>query len=291
MLQTTAGRLDGAICLAPDRRVASIPAPDIHAHQLAENALCKPLSNPKEHKRQCCERGNAWCAPQGHRKFIRETGKESKDYSLHIKCQLEDIQIPASSWHPQILRSSTTVACLHTLGDRKDTHALDAAAAMRNSRKLQRNISHSFGSSLCSQQCLREAKVQPGSPHPSRSLAHMHSTSACSFSPLRSLMQTAPKRFEKLPHVPASLPQVQRQMSQTNLFTGWPYGCVKNQPTQSITAISFGPKQGIWEFQNMLQETISSPPELTPLVFLFSPFAGISKQLAHSHFLLPIKCT
>lgn len=68
-------------------------------------------------------------------------------------------------------------------------------------------------------------------PHTSnRSVAHMHSTSACSFSPLRSLTQTAPNRFEKLPHAPASLPQVQRQMSQTNLFTGWPYGCVKINP-------------------------------------------------------------
>lgn len=48
MLQTTAGRLDGAICLAPDRRAASIPSPDIHAHQPA--AKC-PLQAPLKPKR------------------------------------------------------------------------------------------------------------------------------------------------------------------------------------------------------------------------------------------------
>lgn len=42
----------------------------------------------------------------------------------------------------------------------------------------------------------------------------------------------------------------------------------------------------------MLQEAISSPPELAPPEFLLSPFAGISRRLAKRHrsrFLIPSK--
>lgn len=130
-----------------------------------------------------------------------------------------------------IPRSSKIVACLHTPRDRQHTHTLYAAAVLRNSGKLQRNISQcQLQEPPSLPQCLREVKVHSGFPHLSRPLVHTHCTSGCSLSPLRSLMQTAPNRFEKLPYVPASLPQVQSQMSQTNLFTAWPDGCVKINP-------------------------------------------------------------
>lgn len=47
MLQTTARGLDGTICLAPDRRIASIPSPDVGARQLPANLLPQTPLEPK----------------------------------------------------------------------------------------------------------------------------------------------------------------------------------------------------------------------------------------------------
>lgn len=196
---------------------------------LQQNALYKPLSNPKEHKRKGCEWGNTGCAPQRHLKFLRERSKEGK-LRLLLPYQMSVARYSNSCFQlllkPEIRphtipRSSTTVAAC-TLLRTGNTHMswmqLLPGGTLGSYREP--SVSASSRSHLCSQQCLREAKVHPGSPHLSRLLVHTHCSSGCSFSPLTSLTQRAPSRFEKLPHVPASLPQVQRQMSRTNLFTG-----------------------------------------------------------------------
>lgn len=156
-----------------------------------------------------------------HSNFLLSAASEARNKTSHHPEKQHNCGWPAHSW------GQATHTCL------------DAGAAMRiPGRFRETSVSASFGSHLCSQQCLREAKIHPGSPHLTRLLAHMHCRSGCSFSPLRSLKQTAPNRFEKLPHVPASLSQVQRQMNRTNLFTGWHYGCVKiNLHNQSLLSV------------------------------------------------------
>lgn len=143
-------------------------------------------------------------------KFLLPAASEARNKTSHHPKEQHNCGLPARSWG-QAAHTCPGCSCCH--GSCRETR-----------------VSASFGSQLCCQQCLRAAKVHSGSPHLSRSLLHTRCRSGCSFSPLRSLTQTAPNRFEKLPHVPASLPQVQRQMSQTNLFTGWPCGCVKINP-------------------------------------------------------------
>lgn len=75
------------------------------------------------------------------------------------------------------------------------------------------SVSAGFGNRLRSQHCLWAAKVRRGTTHLTGQLVHTHHKSGRSFSLLRSLVQMALNRFEKLPHLPAPLPQVQRQMS------------------------------------------------------------------------------
>lgn len=175
-------------------------------------------------------------------KFGRERDKESRGYFLRIKYQLgEQFLLPAASeakyktslcpgkaarlspvrtrlgWG---LRTCPRHSCCHEQ-QREATEQTLVSAGLRNH--------------LCPQHCLREAKGRWGSAHLTGSLVHTHYKSGCSFLLLRSLMQMAPNRFEKLPRLPAPLPQVQRQMSWTNLFAERQFGSVKiNLHNQSL---------------------------------------------------------
>lgn len=81
-----------------------------------------------------------------------------------------------------ILRSSTTVACLHALGDRQHTHALDAAAAMEAAEK------HGSVPALGAALLPAVPQGSQGAPRGptvtlSRSLLHTRCRSGCSCSP------------------------------------------------------------------------------------------------------------
>lgn len=186
------------------------------------------------------------------------------------------------------LRSSSTVACLHTLGDRQHTHALDAAAAMEAAEK--RGPVPALGASFAASSAPGQQRC---SQVPHTSAGHCFTRAADQAVHSHHSQVSRKQLLTDLKNYPVYLHPSLRyrgRWAKPICSLDDPVDVLKSTHTINH-CYQLWSKQGVWEFQNMLQETISSPPELTPLDFLFSPFAGISKQLAHSHFLLPIKCT
>lgn len=219
MLQTTARGLDGTTCLAPDRCVVSIPSPAVHAHQLPANL---PPQAPLELKgvREAVPhgRGNMWCAPGvGSTANLGQKGERKAEVASHVSnVNWETFKFLLSAAYKARNKTShypdkaAWLPPAHMHLGTGNTHVpwtqLLPRGTVGSYRKT--SVSAGFGNHLCSQHCLREAKVHSGTAHLTGSLVHTHYKSGCLFSLLRSLMQMAPKRFEKLPHLLAPLPQV-----------------------------------------------------------------------------------
>lgn len=86
MLQTTAGGLDGTICLAPDRRLASIPSPNGRARQLPANLPPQAPLQPKGAREAVPHGGgNMRCAlGVGNTANLGEKGERKAEVPSHV---------------------------------------------------------------------------------------------------------------------------------------------------------------------------------------------------------------
>lgn len=168
---------------------------------------------PGEAREQCCVTGQARCAPgEG-----REKGKESRGYCSvsNISWKTFQFLLPAASegrnktsyLHNELVQ--LLPACLGT----GNTHVPGTRWLLRAvaERYPKTWVSAGVGNLLAS--LPKGSEGTPRAPDLPGLLVHTCHKSGCSFSSLRSLMQTAPNRFEKLPRLLGPLPQVRRQMS------------------------------------------------------------------------------
>lgn len=199
MLQTTAGGLDGTICLAPDRRVASIPSPDVRARQLPANLPAQAPPEPKGAREAVPRgRGNTRCVPGvGNTTNLGEKGERQVEVTSHISnvnWETFKFLLPAASeartktsHHPD---KAARLSPAHTHLGTGNMHVPWTQLLPRGTAGSCRKtlVSAGFGNHLCSQHCPREAKLHSGTTRLTRSLVHTHYKSGCSFSLLRSHM-------------------------------------------------------------------------------------------------------